>query len=144
MSRISMDSEAQRNGSRMSANKKASKHRNTAPEIKVFLRSANRENPTFSSKNNGQSLSHNKDSTVHYQNSISRLKSKKTWKKGDNRLKASSDSLKTLRPKVLIVEDNQFNVLPMKRTLDKSRIEYDWAKNGLMAVDRYEQTMKDL
>eukprot|EP00826_Nyctotherus_ovalis_P010793 TRINITY_DN12825_c0_g2_i12.p1 TRINITY_DN12825_c0_g2~~TRINITY_DN12825_c0_g2_i12.p1 ORF type:complete len:170 (-),score=36.92 TRINITY_DN12825_c0_g2_i12:419-928(-) len=144
MSRISMDSEAQRMGSKESANEKSTRHRYTTPEVKVFLHSANRENHSLFNKNNGQYFNNAKEFTTCYQNSVSGLKFKKAWKKGDNKLEVSSSNLAALRPKVLIVEDNQFNVLPMKGTLDKSHIEYDWAKNGLMAVDRYEQTMKDL
>ena len=47
------------------------------------------------------------------------------------------------KPKVLIVEDNGFNVLPIQRTLARNHIEYDLAINGLMAVDRYNQSMKE-
>ncbi len=43
--------------------------------------------------------------------------------------------------KVLIVEDNGFNVLPIQATLNRHHIGYDLAKNGLMAVDRYNQSM---
>lgn len=45
--------------------------------------------------------------------------------------------------KVLIVEDNAFNIVPIKTTLDRHHIEYDIAKNGLMAVDRYNQMMSE-
>lgn len=45
--------------------------------------------------------------------------------------------------KVLIVEDNAFNIVPIKTTLEKKQIEYDIAKNGLMAVDRYNHIMKE-
>jgi CheY-like chemotaxis protein len=52
-------------------------------------------------------------------------------------------NVKTKGAKVLIVEDNHFNILPIKNTLNRNRIKFDWAKNGLMAVDRYTQAMKD-
>ena len=45
--------------------------------------------------------------------------------------------------KVLIVDDNRFNIIPISATLKKNRIEFDIAKNGLMAVDRYVSTMKE-
>lgn len=83
-----------------------------------------------------------KDSTEHYQNAILRLNPRKLWKKRDD-IKNNSRGLKAVRPKVLIVEDNQFNVLPMQTILKRNHIEFDWAKNGLMAVDKYEQAMKD-
>lgn len=55
----------------------------------------------------------------------------------------SMQNVKTKGAKVLIVEDNHFNILPIKNTLNRNRIKFDWAKNGLMAVDRYTQAMKD-
>ena len=43
----------------------------------------------------------------------------------------------------MIVEDNGFNILPIKSTLEKNHIDFDIAKNGLMAVDRYNKLMKE-
>ncbi len=45
--------------------------------------------------------------------------------------------------KVLIVEDSDFNIVPMKATLEKHHIDFDVAKNGMMAVDRYNQIMRE-
>ncbi len=45
--------------------------------------------------------------------------------------------------KVLIVEDNDFNIVPIKATLQKHMIDFDVAENGFMAVDRYTQIMRD-
>ena len=60
----------------------------------------------------------------------------------EDKEKKSSEKLeKSL--KVLIVEDNGFNIIPIKSTLEKKHIEYDVAKNGLMAVDRYHQIMTE-
>ncbi len=42
--------------------------------------------------------------------------------------------------RVLIVEDNDFSVLPIMATLKKHNIQYDVAKNGFMAVERYKKT----
>jgi len=53
------------------------------------------------------------------------------------------DGVRGKTPKVLIVEDNVFNVLPIQATLKRNHIEYDLAKNGLMAVDRYNQSLKE-
>ncbi len=71
------------------------------------------------------------------------MKSTRRWKRvaGQNEDKAGDTREKVL--KVLIVEDNGFNVLPIQSTLKKFHISYDLAKNGLMAVDRYNDTMKE-
>lgn len=45
--------------------------------------------------------------------------------------------------KVLIVEDNAFNIVPIKSTLEKNKIQFDIAKNGSMAVERYKNIMKE-
>ncbi len=45
--------------------------------------------------------------------------------------------------KVLVVEDNAFNIVPITATLGKNAVAFDIAKNGMMAVDRYEQTMRE-
>jgi len=81
--------------------------------------------------------------TEHYQNAIFRLNPKKVWKKRDNGSINDSRDLTVLSPKVLIVEDNQFNVFPIKKTLDRNHIEFDWAKNGLDAVEKYNKAMKE-
>ena len=43
----------------------------------------------------------------------------------------------------MIVEDNTFNVVPIKTTLKKYNIDLDVAINGLMAVERYECSIKE-
>ena len=72
------------------------------------------------------------------------INAKKAWKR--NPIIASAikpESGRGKAPKVLIVEDNGFNVLPIQKTLTRNHIDYDLAKNGLMAVDRYNQIMKE-
>ena len=88
-------------------------------------------------------LTFKKGYTEHYQNAIFRLNSKKVWKKRDNNPINDSRDLSVLSHKVLIVEDNQFNVFPIKKTLDRNHIDFDWAKNGLDAVEKYNKAMKE-
>jgi len=64
------------------------------------------------------------------------------WKKS-GQLQEKKISRENLELKVLVVDHNQFSVIPIKETFDKRGILYDIAKNGLMAVDRYENTMKE-
>ena len=73
-----------------------------------------------------------------------KMQTKKKWQKNSNQSGNKSSEVIAKAPKVLIVEDNQFNVLPIQSTLTRNRIEYHLAKNGLMAVDRYNQAMKEL
>lgn len=76
---------------------------------------------------------------------IRKLSKKKQWKKVVISQVEDSNSNGKIEQqyKVLIVEDNAFNIVPIKATLEKNRIEFDIAKNGLMAVDRYNHIMKD-
>ncbi len=45
--------------------------------------------------------------------------------------------------KVLVVEDNSFNLVPIKLTLDRHKIKYEIAVNGMMAVERYTHATKE-
>jgi CheY-like chemotaxis protein len=45
--------------------------------------------------------------------------------------------------KVLIVDDNAFNVIVMKSMMNKIGVECDVAENGFMAVDRYKYIVKE-
>ena len=93
-----------------------------------------------STKNYGTNMI---DSTKNYQLRIIELNHKTIWKKVFASEGNKANKNKCNIPKVLIVEDNQFNVLPIKATLDRNKIDYNLAKNGLMAVDRYDQIMKE-
>lgn len=85
---------------------------------------------------------HQSKITQSYQQSLYCINNKKLWKKVlPSQLKANN--IKNNSPKVLIVEDNQFNVLPIKSTLNRNHVKFDWAKNGLVAIDKFEETMKE-
>ena len=78
------------------------------------------------------------------QQTIRKIKSTKRW----NKIVIKTDEYNKEevfknKPKVLIVEDNGFSIIPIQTTLKRNHIEYDVAKNGLMAVDRYNQAMKE-
>eukprot|EP01022_Parablepharisma_sp_SALTPOND_P020418 TRINITY_DN3722_c1_g1_i1.p1 TRINITY_DN3722_c1_g1~~TRINITY_DN3722_c1_g1_i1.p1 ORF type:complete len:597 (+),score=72.17 TRINITY_DN3722_c1_g1_i1:1474-3264(+) len=84
-----------------------------------------------------------KSHTANYQSKINKMRTRKKWQKVLISPEEKPEDIKRKTPKVLIVEDNQFVVLPIQTTLKRNRIEYDLAKNGLMAVDRYNQAMKE-
>lgn len=122
------------------ANEKSAARKVTAatPEVKSLPR-----NPKEQLEDVKQKLVFKKDYTEHYQNTILRLNPKKIWKKRDNASVHYSRDFLGTGPKVLIVEDNQFNVFPIKKTLNRNHINFDWAKNGLEAVEKYNETMKE-
>ena len=49
----------------------------------------------------------------------------------------AADKQRAKIPKVLVVEDNSFNILPIQMTLKKYNFEFDIAKNGIMAIERF-------
>lgn len=116
-------------------------HTSSTPEINPSLRTPLK----LASLNNNKlnQFRERRESTKEYQNKVLKLNGKKTWKKRDCKLSSSSRGESEVGPRVLIVEDNQFNVFPIQSVLTKNRIEYDLAKNGLMAVDKYTEAMKD-
>ena len=65
------------------------------------------------------------------------MKGKVAW---DKKSMMTEEKKKYLNPKVLVVEDNQLNVLPIKTTLKRNHIDFDLAKNGLIAVEKFNQT----
>ena len=69
-------------------------------------------------------------------------KARREWLKANKERADSAAKVAHKLPKVLIVEDNTFNLVPIKITLDRHKIDYDIAKNGLMAVDRYTNKIK--
>ncbi len=67
----------------------------------------------------------------------------KTQDQGDSAEEGKSEAEARKAPRVLVVEDNAFNIVPITATLGKNAVDFDIAKNGLMAVERYERTMRD-
>lgn len=78
-----------------------------------------------------------------YQRKVARLDSRKKWHRPVQRLGKRTGSLQDKAKKVLIVEDNKFNILPIQTTLKRNRIPYDIATNGFMAVERYTKAMEN-
>ena len=35
------------------------------------------------------------------------------------------------------------HVLPIKSTLNRNHVKFDWEKNGIVAIDKFEETMKE-
>jgi len=111
--------------------------------IKIAPKSGTKDNLIKKMKQKLQKVIHNqKMPTAAYQKSVLRINAHRKWQKIDvsKENKPSENAKKA--PKVLIVEDNQFNVYPIQSTLTRNNIEYHLAKNGLMAVDRFNEAMK--
>ena len=77
--------------------------------------------------------------TKSYQKEISAFNTKKLWVKPppkDKRI--NREDLK-----VFIVEDNQFSIFPISATLKRNHINFDIAKNGVVAIETFERNRKD-
>jgi PleD family two-component response regulator len=81
--------------------------------------------------------------TNEYQKQIRKINVRRKWHKPVRFAIERTRSIQDKTKKVLIVEDSQFNIMPIQRTLKRNKIPYDIANNGFMALDRYSKAMKD-
>ena len=65
------------------------------------------------------------------------------WGKEQNVHVEKEETKKANQLKVLIVEDNDFNIVPIKTTLSRNQIGFEIAKNGVMAVERYQRSIRE-
>ena len=148
---ISMKSKSSQNGGRrvdsremLNSPDKRSQHLHTCTTRIIFFRSkAIAPGGKEERKGKKQLGTNQKPTTQTYQKMVIKLRAKKKWQKISIQGVDKPNGIVGKTPKVLIVEDNQFNVLPIQSTLRRNMIEYHLAKNGLMAVDRYNQAMKE-
>ena len=122
----------------MSANPGISKY--PSIENSLYNKAFSRNN-TFRDQSNRSFGSMQGSNTSEYQKQIKKISIRRKWHRPayfTERTKSMQDRTK----KVLIVEDSQFNIMPIQRTLKRNKIPYDIANNGFMALDRYSKAMQ--
>lgn len=83
------------------------------------------------------------EKTGEYQRMVEKLSKRKRWCKSARVNSEGGISLQNRAKKVLIVEDSQFNIMPIQAKLKRCKIPFDVANNGFMALERYSKAMEN-